>query len=272
MSTTRIFFWLKLKEDFFRQKIIKKFRTLKKGDTYVIIYLKMQLLSLKDEGKLFFDDFEDDFASELALELDEKLEDVRATLQVLEKFSQVLKISENTYEIPDVMKNLGKETSDAERKRVQRTKKSGHCPPKVGHCPPEIELELEIEKELEIERELEEKENKKEKEKSHTHIQLSEFVSMSEENHKKLIAQHGEEATSWMINKLDAYKGSSGKTYKDDYRAIQTWVVKAYQEEKKNVNNRTAYDRKNDELEKLKNPTGERVEYTPEFLESLFVR
>ena len=38
------YYWLKLKEGFFEQKIIKKLRKIAGGDTYVIIYLKMQLL------------------------------------------------------------------------------------------------------------------------------------------------------------------------------------------------------------------------------------
>ena len=46
------YFWLKLKEDFFRQKEIKKLRKIAGGDTFTIIYLKLQLLSLQDNGKL----------------------------------------------------------------------------------------------------------------------------------------------------------------------------------------------------------------------------
>ena len=63
------YYWLKLKNDFFRQKEIKKLRQIAGGDTYVIIYLKMQLLSLQNNGRLFFEGYEDTFANELALEL-----------------------------------------------------------------------------------------------------------------------------------------------------------------------------------------------------------
>ena len=54
------YYWLKLKDDFFRDKAIKKLRRIAGGDTYVIIYLKMQLLSLKSGGKLFYEGVEDD--------------------------------------------------------------------------------------------------------------------------------------------------------------------------------------------------------------------
>jgi len=60
----------------------------------------------------------------------------------------------------------------------------------------------------------------------------AENVTMTEEEHQKLIKEHGQEATDAMITILDNYKGANGKTYKDDYRAILNWVVKRYQEDK----------------------------------------
>lgn len=77
--------WLKLKEDFFQQRTIKKLRKIAGGDTYTIIYLKLQLLSLTDEGKLFYEGIEDTFAEEMALAIDEEVENVKITLMFLEK-------------------------------------------------------------------------------------------------------------------------------------------------------------------------------------------
>ena len=79
------YYWLKLKENFFRQKEIKKLRKIAGGDTYTIIYLKMLLLSLQEEGKLYFEGVEDDFAEELALELDEDVNNVAMTIAFLLK-------------------------------------------------------------------------------------------------------------------------------------------------------------------------------------------
>ena len=62
-------------------------------------------------------------------------------------------------------------------------------------------------------------------------IKLSEYVSMTEEQHQKLIDEHGERATKAMITILDNYKGAKGKQYKCDYRAILNWVVKRYTDE-----------------------------------------
>jgi hypothetical protein len=63
-------------------------------------------------------------------------------------------------------------------------------------------------------------------------VSLADNVTMTEDEHQKLISEHGQEATDTMIAILDNYKGSSGKTYKNDYKAILSWVVKRYQEDR----------------------------------------
>ena len=83
MAEGKRYYWLKLKEDFFQSKRIKKLRHMAGGDTYTIIYLKMQLLSLQSDGVLEWTGLEDNFAKELALDLDEKPEDVEITLMYL---------------------------------------------------------------------------------------------------------------------------------------------------------------------------------------------
>ena len=60
----KIYYWLKLKEDFFEDIAIKKLRKTTAGATYTLIDLKLMLLSLKTEGKLFFEGYEDDFAED----------------------------------------------------------------------------------------------------------------------------------------------------------------------------------------------------------------
>lgn len=62
---------------------------------------------------------------------------------------------------------------------------------------------------------------KKEEEKIH----FAEFVSMTNAEHGKLVGTYGKDFADQCILVLDNYKGSSGKTYKNDYRAILNWVV-----------------------------------------------
>ena len=114
--------WLKLKEDFFQQKAIKKLRKMTSGGAvYTLIYLKMQLLSLKNEGKLYFEGVEDNFIDEIALEIDESAEDVQMTVMYLQK-NGLLEIGDlpDEYILPEVLGSIGSETAAAERKRQQR--------------------------------------------------------------------------------------------------------------------------------------------------------
>lgn len=56
-------------------------------------------------------------------------------------------------------------------------------------------------------------------------IKYAEFVSMTEDEHRKLCEKYGEPFAAACIETLSNYKGSKGKTYKSDYLAILNWVV-----------------------------------------------
>lgn len=157
------YYWLKLQNDFFSQTVIKKLRKIAGGDTYTIIYLKLQLLSLKDEGKLFYEGIEDDFVKEIALTLDEEEENVKVTLLFLKQYGLIEEVAQDQFLLPETIKNIGSETQGAERVRRFRQKQKGN--PKVLPCNApvtngntekrreELELELEKKKELKLDTE-----------------------------------------------------------------------------------------------------------------------
>lgn len=62
-------------------------------------------------------------------------------------------------------------------------------------------------------------------------IAYADFVTMTEEEYRRLVDKHGEEKTARMIEVLDNYKGSIGRKYKSDYHAILNWVVKRVDDE-----------------------------------------
>lgn len=74
---------------------------------------------------------------------------------------------------------------------------------------------------------------KKTKKKKEPKVQYAEFVSLTKTEYEKLLNNHSEEEVKGYIYILDNYKGSSGRTYKSDYRAILTWVIDAYNEKVK---------------------------------------
>ncbi len=59
----------------------------------------------------------------------------------------------------------------------------------------------------------------------------AEFVTLTRDEYAKLCAEYAEDGAKRLIEILDNYKGSKGKKYKSDYRAILNWVVDRYNEE-----------------------------------------
>ena len=111
-----------MEDDFFQKKEIKKLRSIAGGDTYVIIYLKIILLSLKNGGKLYFEGIDDTFIAEIALEIDENKDNVGITLEFLMKHSAVIQTEENEFKVNDIVKSIGSETAVAIRVRKHREK------------------------------------------------------------------------------------------------------------------------------------------------------
>lgn len=162
----KTYYWLKLRNDWFSDKRIKKLRSIAGGDTYTIIYLKMELLSVKDEGYLFFEGVDDDFISELALDLDENEDDVRITVEYLQRSGLIESLEADRYLLTAVPECIGKEGSSAERVRKHRERKkieennakALHCNTdvtddcyNVQNCNTEIEIDIEKEKDIDIE-------------------------------------------------------------------------------------------------------------------------
>ena len=114
------YYWLKLKEDFFAQPKIKKLRRIAGGDTYTIIYLKMQLLSLKNEGRLFFEGTEDNFVDEIALTIDEDPENVSVTVAYLIRHGLLEQCSDDEYSMPQAIESIGSEADSTRRMRAKR--------------------------------------------------------------------------------------------------------------------------------------------------------
>ena len=156
MADTKKYYWLKLKDDFFRDKRIKKLRRIAGGDTYTVIYLKMQLLSIKNNGVLVYEGVEDNFAEELALELDEDTENVKVTLAFLQGNGMIEETDPNHFLMTETIKCIGSESTSAERVRKHREKKAKkmlQCNAPVTESNTEIEKEKERELEEDIEKE-----------------------------------------------------------------------------------------------------------------------
>ena len=218
MAENRRYYWLKLKEDFFIDKRIKRLRRISGGDTYTIIYLKLLLLSLKDSGKLYYDGVETDFIKELALTIDETEDDVMVTVNYLVAQNLMEVIMENDeYFLTELPSLIGSETASTRRSRKSREQKalqSGNgatpCNLLKQNCNGEIEIEIEKEGEIE--------------EQNLPHIFYGEYknIRLTDEEYQRLTDKL-QGHTDTMIEKLSRYIKSSGKIYQDHYVTILNW-------------------------------------------------
>lgn len=150
MENPKKYFWLKLKDDFFNQKEIKKLRKIAGGDTYTIIYLKMQLKSIKNNGILIYEGVEDCFYKEIALDIDEEEEDVKLTIVYLTNHKFLEQISTDEYILTRVNECVGSESKSAERVRKHRLIKENNsnnllqCNTGVTNCNIDIEIDKEL--------------------------------------------------------------------------------------------------------------------------------
>lgn len=133
MADGKRYYWLKLYDDFFGSLRIKKLRKMAGGDTFVIIYLKMQLKAIKSDGVLTFKGVEADFVDELALDLDEEPDNVRLTLAYLVSCG-LCETSDNiNFFLPYSVENTGSEGSSAKRMRDFRERQASLCDASVTH-------------------------------------------------------------------------------------------------------------------------------------------
>jgi len=145
VTENRRYYWLQLKDDFFNSKEMKLMRKLPRGEEITIIYLKMMLVSLSEQGKLYFEGLAEDLAEELSLIIDEDPEAIRLTLMFLTK-KKLLTTSDNyQFNLEQVPEMIGSETASARRVRKHReNQKALQCNSDVTKCNGDIDIDIDI--------------------------------------------------------------------------------------------------------------------------------
>ena len=116
------YFWLKLKEDWFNGTTEKYLKSLPGGDNLLIIYLKIQLMSLKAEGFIKYEKLLPSAEEEIAMLIDEPVNNVRLLISVLTKTGAIEKLDDNSLYLLSIQNLIGSEGSSAERVRRFREK------------------------------------------------------------------------------------------------------------------------------------------------------
>lgn len=147
VTENRRYYWLQLKDDFFNSKEMKLMRKLPGGEEITIIYLKMMLASLAEQGKLYFEGLAEDLAEELSLIIDEDPEAIRLTLMFLTK-KKLLTTSDNyQFNLEQVPEMVGSETASTRRSRKHReTQKVLQCNTNATKGNGDIDIDIDIDK------------------------------------------------------------------------------------------------------------------------------
>lgn len=131
------YYWLKLKDDFFDEKYIKALRKLPQGDSLVIVYLKMQLKTLKTDGVFRYENILPNCLAELALAIDESEEVTGLALEALVRFGVIEQLDNDDLLLVKMQELIGSEGSSAARKREYRQRKKQEllqCDGQNGLC------------------------------------------------------------------------------------------------------------------------------------------
>lgn len=162
MAEDRKYYWLKLKEDFFDEKQIKYLRKLPDGDKLVIVYLKMQLKSLRTEGFIKYDKILPSNEEELAMILDEDVNIVKLAIGAMIQTKAIEQLDDGSFYMIAMQNLIGKEGQSAERVRQFRERQKVlalQCNEPVTNCNTEIEIEKDIYSPSEDEQDINSKKN-----------------------------------------------------------------------------------------------------------------
>ena len=126
--------WIKQSPNFMYQPIIKKLRRLENGADCVIVFVKLQALFAEFENSTInFNDYDESFASQLSDLIDEDIENIQSTLDLLIKQRIIISQNNNIFSWVDFQDSkIIKENSRTEyfreyKKRSRAKEKSTRC-------------------------------------------------------------------------------------------------------------------------------------------------
>ncbi|WNF71500.1 DnaD domain protein [Streptococcus suis] len=152
----KVFFWLKLDQNFFKNLAIKHaLKRVPGGKDIVLIYQMLMLESLSTEGVLYYEGTLPSLEKELAVKLDVEEEEIQMTIGYFKQAGLIQVDDEHNAEMLQVPALMEQETDWARYKREQRkTLKLDNVQQVSNNCPTELEIELELEQEIDIEKEI----------------------------------------------------------------------------------------------------------------------
>ena len=153
------YYYLKLKDNFFDSDEVVILESMKDGYIYSNILLKLYLRSLKNEGRLMFNNSIPYNSQMIANLTRHSVGDVEKAVRTLSDLGLIEILDNGAIYMLDIQNFIGESSTEADRKRLYRlkidnekqsTKEIGQMSGQISDkSPPEIERELKKEKELE---------------------------------------------------------------------------------------------------------------------------
>ena len=154
MADNKKYYYIKLQENFFEREEILMLESIENGHMYSNILLKLYLKSLKNEGKLMFNNIIPYTPEILSKVIRVNKDTMVVALKLFQDFGLIEVLDNGAIYMSNIQNFIGKSSTEADRKRSYRKQiedekgqMSGllslKCP---DISPPEKEIELEIEK------------------------------------------------------------------------------------------------------------------------------
>nr|WP_321026952.1 phage replisome organizer N-terminal domain-containing protein [Clostridium neonatale] len=261
MADNKKYYYMRLKENFFESEEMIILESMPDGYLYSNILLKLYLRSLKNEGKLMFNNHIPYNSQILATVTRHQVGTVEMALKIFRDLGLIEVLDNGAIYMLDIQNFVGKGSTEADRKReydrrISKEKKEllGICEKSPEKSPPEIEkeidieiekeIDIEIEKEIDIEKEVNKKTSKPSKPTRHKYGEYK-HVLLTDEQHTKLINELGTSVTNDSITFLDEYIEMKGYKARNHYLCIKKWVVDAVKEKQLKANKNTSSSTQN---------------------------
>lgn len=164
MSDNKKYYYLKLRDNFFDNDDIAILESMPDGILYSNILLKLYLRSLKNNGKLMFNDRIPYNAQMLSTITRQPIAVVEKAVGIFKEMGLIEVLDNGAIYMLDIQNFIGSSNTEADRKREYRRKIAlekgqellGHLSGQMSdEHPPELEIEIEKEIEIDIEKDLE---------------------------------------------------------------------------------------------------------------------
>lgn len=210
MSDNKKYYYLKLKDNFFDSDELVMLESMPDGYMYSNILLKLYLKSLKNNGRLMFNDRIPYNSTMLASITRHPVAVVEKAVQQFLDLGLIEILNNGAIYILDIQNFIGSSSSEADRKRAYRlaidNEKNNMLPKPKDKCPDKNppEKEIEIEKDIELDTEIKKKTKKPTAFDGYTENSLlsdaiKDFISMR----KQIKAPMTDRAIKLMLQKLD---------------------------------------------------------------------